>query len=213
MYRCSGSAVASARQMDTQELLLTAGRAVAVYALMLVVIRALGRRTIGNFSAFDLLVALMLGEVVDEIIYGDVRFIQGTVAIVTLGAVTYFDSVLSYFDHGMEAVLEGKPVIVVKHGQFDRHGMRRERMNEKDVLSALRMQGVRDMRQVQYAIVEHDGTVSVMPYDWAEPVIKADVDKEMSKARRAAIGDQEDPPESHCSDSPAALEHAPEDLR
>ena len=198
--------------MDVQELLLTALRAVAVYALMLIVIRALGRRTIGNFSAFDLIVALMLGEVVDEIIYADVRFIQGAVAIVTLGAVAYGDSALSYFDHGMEALLEGKPVVVVKNGRFERKGMRRERMNEKDVLGALRMQGVRDMRQVQYAIVEHDGSVSVMPYDWAEPVIKADVDEAMSKARSAAIG-EDDPPASQRSDSPEALDLAPEELR
>ena len=73
--------------MEPQELLLTAVRAVAVYVLMLVVIRALGKRTVGNFSAFDLLVALMLGEIVDEIIYGDVRFIQGTVAVVSIAAV------------------------------------------------------------------------------------------------------------------------------
>jgi uncharacterized membrane protein YcaP (DUF421 family) len=71
------------------ELLMTAARAFAVYVLMLIVIRALGTRTVGNFSAFDLLVALMLGEVVDEIIYGDVRFVQGTVAIVTIAAITY----------------------------------------------------------------------------------------------------------------------------
>jgi uncharacterized membrane protein YcaP (DUF421 family) len=198
--------------MDVQELLLTALRAVAVYALMLIVIRALGRRTIGNFSAFDLIVALMLGEVVDEIIYADVRFIQGAVAIVTLAAVAYADSALSYFDHGMEALLEGKPVLVVKNGQFERKGMRRERMNEKDVLSALRMQGVRDMRQVQYAIVEHDGSVSVLPYDWAEPVIKADVDETMAKARTAAIG-KDAPPPSYRSDSPKALDLAPEGLR
>jgi uncharacterized membrane protein YcaP (DUF421 family) len=198
--------------MDVRELLLTALRAGAVYVLMLIVIRALGRRTVGNFSAFDLIVALMLGEVVDEIIYGDVRFIQGTVAIVTLGAVAYADSLLSYFDHGMEALLEGKPVLVVKDGQFERQGMRRERMNEKDVLGALRMQGVRDMRQVQYAIVEHDGSVSVMPYDWAEPAIKADVDEAMSRARTAAIG-EDDPPPSHRSDSPYALDFSNKELR
>jgi uncharacterized membrane protein YcaP (DUF421 family) len=154
----------------------------------------------------------MLGEVVDEIIYADVRFIQGAVAIVALGAVAYADSALSYFDHGMEALLEGKPILVVKNGQFERKGMRRERMNEKDVLAELRMQGVRDMRQVQYAIVEHDGSVSVMPYDWAEPLIKADVDEAMSKARIAALG-QDDPPPSHRSDSPQALDRAPEELR
>lgn len=56
--------------METQELLLTAQRAAAVYVLMLVVIRLMGKRTVGNFTAFDLLVALMLGEIVDEIIYG-----------------------------------------------------------------------------------------------------------------------------------------------
>jgi uncharacterized membrane protein YcaP (DUF421 family) len=88
--------------VDATELLRTSGRAVAVYVLMLVVVRALGKRTVGNFSAFDLLVALMLGEVVDEIIYGDVRFIQGTVVIVTLAAVAYLDSVLSY-GHGKPA--------------------------------------------------------------------------------------------------------------
>ena len=64
--------------METQELLLTALRAAAVYVLMLVVIRLMGKRTVGNFTAFDLLVALMLGEIVDEIIYGDVTFAQGT---------------------------------------------------------------------------------------------------------------------------------------
>jgi uncharacterized membrane protein YcaP (DUF421 family) len=64
--------------------MLTAARAAAVSVFMLIVIRALGKRTVGNFSAFDLLVALMLGEVVDEIIYGDVLFTQGAVAIVAM---------------------------------------------------------------------------------------------------------------------------------
>src|SRR5688572_25982261 len=177
--------------MEARELLMTAARAVAVYALMLVVIRALGKRTVGNFSAFDLLVALMLGEVVDEMIYGDVRFIQGTVAIVAIGAVTFAESWLSYWDHGMEAILEGKPTIIVKKGEFDLPGMRRERMNEKDVMGALRIQGVRDMREVKFAIVEHDGTVSVIRYDWAESATRADIDKEMARARQEAIGDQE----------------------
>ena len=54
--------------MDLQELMLTATRALAIYLLMLIVIRALGKRTVGNFAAFDLVVALMLGEVVDEIV-------------------------------------------------------------------------------------------------------------------------------------------------
>jgi uncharacterized membrane protein YcaP (DUF421 family) len=178
---------------------------VAVYVLMLVVVRVLGKRTIGNFSAFDLLVALMLGEVVDEMIYGDVRFIQGTVAIVTIGSVAYLDSLLSFWNRGMEGLLEGKPTLVVKRGEFHRPGMRQERMSEHDVLGALRSRGVRDLREVEYAAVEHDGTVSVMPFDWAQPAIKADVDPEMGRARQAAIGGQDEPPVHKRSDSAAGF--------
>src|SRR5918995_4774226 len=161
--------------MDTQELLLTTARALAVYVLMLIVIRALGKRTIGNFSAFDLIVALMLGEMVDEIIYGDVRFLQGTVAIVAIGAVAYADSWLAYANKRMEAVVEGKPTVVVRDGDFVRSGMRSERMNETDVLGHLRSQGIHDMREVHLAEVEHDGSVSVLKHSWAEPAQKADV--------------------------------------
>ena len=192
---------------------MTAARAAAVYVLMLIVVRALGRRTIGNFSAFDLIVALMLGEIVDEMIYGDVRFIQGTVVIVTIAALAYADSLLSYWDHGLEAILEGKPTIVVRNGEFHRQGMRRERMNEKDVLGALRIQGVRDMREVEYALVEHDGTVSVVSYDWAQAVIKADVDEEMAAARKQALGNEDEPPLSKRTDSPRALNLDPAELR
>src|ERR671916_2930634 len=120
--------------MEPRELLMTAGRAAAVYALMLVVIRLSGKRTIGNFTAFDLLVALMLGEVVDEIIYGDVTFTQGAVAIVTVAVLQYANSWLSYWDHGMDRVLEGSPSVVIRNGQFERAGMRKERMNEKDIM-------------------------------------------------------------------------------
>ena len=86
-------------------------------------------------------------------------------------------------------------------------------MNEKDVLGALRMEGVRDMREVQYAIVEHDGTVSVLPYDWAQPAIKADVDTETSKERLRALGGVDAPPLEKRTDSSKALNLSSEDVR
>lgn len=201
-------ACAAAGRVDPNELLLTAARAAAVYVLMLAVIRALGKRTVGNFSAFDLLVALMLGEVVDEIIYGDVRFLQGTVAIVAIGALSYGDSWLSYFNHGIDKVLEGKPAVVVRDGAFARAGMRAERMNEPEVIAHLRTAGVRDMREVKLAVVERDGAVSVIKESWAEPAQKADVDKEESRLRDEALKGREEPPHHKRTDTPKALEES-----
>ena len=68
--------------VDVNELLLTALRASFVYFYLLIIVRILGKREIGASSAFDLLVALMLGDVVDEVIYGDVTILQGVIAIV-----------------------------------------------------------------------------------------------------------------------------------
>ncbi len=192
--------------MDVQELLMTSARAAAVYVFMLIVIRALGKRTVGNFSAFDLLVALMLGEMVDEIIYGDVRFIQGAVAIVVIGALAYTDAWLSYA--GMDTLLEGKPTVVIRDGEYDRKGMRAERMNEHDVLAHLREQGIHDMREVHLAVVENDGSMSVLKEPWAEAAQKADVLEEAEKARARAIGAQDTPPPEKRTDSSFALARA-----
>lgn len=192
--------------MDAQELLMTAARAAAVYVFMLIVIRALGKRTVGNFSAFDLLVALMLGEIVDEIIYGDVRFIQGTVAVVSIGALAYADSVLAFRSDRMERILEGTPTVVLRDGEFDREGMRKERMNEKDVLGHLRAQGIHDIREVHLGVVENDGSLSVLKHPWAEPAQKADVLKDEHAERARVIGDEDTPSSIKRTDSPAALD-------
>ena len=64
-------------EIDLNELMWTALRASFVYLFLLLVVRLLGKREIGNTSAFDLVVALILGEVVDEIIYADVTILQG----------------------------------------------------------------------------------------------------------------------------------------
>jgi uncharacterized membrane protein YcaP (DUF421 family) len=161
--------------MDWQELGMTAARGVLVYVVMLIVIRLLGKRTVGNFTAFDLLVALMLGEVVDEIIYGDVTIAQGMVAILVIALCKYLTAWITYWDHGLNRLFEGTPTELVRHGEFVRKGMRAEAMNEQEVLAALRLNGISDLREVKSAIMEVDGQMSVIREPWAEPATKGDV--------------------------------------
>lgn len=161
--------------MDWQELGLTAARALLVYVVMLIVIRVLGKRTVGNFTAFDLLVALMLGEVVDEIIYGDVTIAQGMVAIGVVALAKYLTAWLTYFDHGFNRVLEGKAREVVRHGELVRDALRAEIINEQEVHSALRLHGIDDIKEVKSATMEVDGEISILLEEWAEPLQKRDV--------------------------------------
>jgi len=192
--------------MEVHELLMTALRGFGVYALMLVVIRITGKRSVGNFTAFDLLVALMLGEVVDEIIYGDVTFAQGSVAIVAIAMAQYANSWLSYWKHGFDRILEGVPTILVKDGKLQRDGMRKERMNEKEVMAELRHQQIEDIREVKLALVENDGVVSVIRHKWAEPIQKADLGGEHAKEKERATGGKDDPPASRRTDAKKMIE-------
>jgi uncharacterized membrane protein YcaP (DUF421 family) len=189
--------------VDVQDLLLTSARAAAVYVLMLLVIRALGKRTVGNFSAFDLLIALMLGDLVDEIVYGDVRFLTGAVAIVTLAGLAALDAYASYANARVRALLEGKPTVVLRNGELIHDGMRAERLSEQDVMAMLRLQGVQDVREVRLATVEADGELSVLKQEWAEPTTRADVDPSQAD-RRAAVAALPAMP----TDSPRALGEA-----
>lgn len=161
--------------MDVHELAWTALRAAGVYIVMLVVIRLLGKRTVGNFSAFDLLVALMLGEVVDEVIYGDVGLAQGLVAVLVVAALQYGNSWLSYRSPRFARLAEGQPTPVLVDGAFHAPGMSKERMSRGEVLAALRMQGICDPADVKLAQIEPDGMVSVIRQDWAEPLRKKDL--------------------------------------
>jgi uncharacterized membrane protein YcaP (DUF421 family) len=174
--------------MDIQELLMTALRATAVYLLVLIVIRFMGKRAVGNFSAFDLLVALMIGEIVDEMIYGDVTFLQGVVPIIIIVLMHEANAWLSYLGGVFNRLLEGTPSVIVKDGEFQREGMRRERMSEEDVMAQLRLHGIDVLREVKLATVENDGQVSVIHQQWAAPLQKADLGGEAARQKEAATG-------------------------
>lgn len=183
--------------MDPKELLFTAARSLALYVLMLIVIRVLGKRTIGNFSAFDLLVALMLGEVVDEIIYADVPFVQGTLAILVIAAAKYASSWLAHSSDFLNRLLEGRPTMLVRGGKVIKEGLRTEIMHPLELMASLRLKGIQDIREIKLAVMEVDGIVSVIKEEWAEPVQKQDLTPDQET--------ESEPPDDKRTDTPRAM--------
>ena len=172
-------------EIDITELLYTALRASFVYVFLLIVVRLLGKREIGNTSAFDLIVALILGEVVDEIIYGDVTILQGVVAIVVVAIWHVANSWASFKSKFIEKLTGAPPTVVIKNGQIQRKNLAKERLNEDELLSELRMMGVDDVKEVEQATLEPNGKISVIQEDWAKPVQRQDL-SELKPARKKA---------------------------
>lgn len=163
--------------MDWQELAMTAVRASVIYAFLLVVLRLLGKRTVGGSTAFDFMVALILGEVVDEPIYGDVPMTQALLVIVVIAAWHYANSWLSYRSIRFDHLAGGTPTVLVRDGQIQRDGMRREHVNEEELHTLLRLQQVDDIREVKAATLETTGELSVIKTEEARELQKGDLDR------------------------------------
>jgi uncharacterized membrane protein YcaP (DUF421 family) len=170
-------------EIDWTELMYTALRASFVYVFLLIVVRLLGKREIGNTSAFDLIVALILGEVVDEIIYGDVTILQGVTAIVVVAIWHVVNSWASFKSQIIDKITGAPPTVMVKNGQIQHKNLAKERLNEDELRSELRMMGVDDVKEVKQATLEPNGKISVIQEDWAKPVQRQDL-TELKPAKR-----------------------------
>ena len=171
--------------MDTQDLLLTAGRASLVYVVVLLVIRLLGKRSVGAFGAFDLLVALMLGEVVDEIIFGDVTLAKGFTAIAIIALWHFVNGWAAYKSKFIDWLTESSACVLVEHGEIKHDHLASERLNEEELWTALREQGIEDIKEVKLAMLETDGKISVIQEEWAKPLEKRDLQR-LREVRAAA---------------------------
>jgi uncharacterized membrane protein YcaP (DUF421 family) len=191
--------------MDANQLLLTGARALLTFAVMLVILRLMGKREIGSFSPFDLLVALMLGEIVDEAIYGDVSFPQFLVAALAIAGCQWVTGWLCCRSRKLEHLLEGVPTVLIRDGEMQRDAMRKERVTEEEIMELLREQSLDDLREVRLGTLESNGQLSVLKAEWAETVQKSDLMGEERRLKEQDTGGQEEPPVEKQTYSPQAL--------
>lgn len=167
--------------MDPQDLLVTALRASLIYFFLLFVVRVLGKRSVGAISAFDLVVALMLGEVVDEAIFGDVSMAKGLLAIGVIALWHFVNGWASFRSKTIDRLTAGEPAVVVENGKFQRDVLARERINEEEVLSQMRLQSIDKLEEVRRAAVEPSGHLSFIPTEDAKPLQKGDLRRKPAK--------------------------------
>lgn len=162
--------------MDYQELALTAGRAIVIYVFVLIVVRLLGKRTVGNFTAFDLIVAFIISEVVDEPIYGDVPMVQAFVAIGVVAALHYANSFLGFHFPSFDELTGGKPRLLIENGKMIKRAMAAEHVNENELESMLRECEIDDIHDVARGTLETNGQLSVIRTEPARELEKRDLD-------------------------------------
>jgi uncharacterized membrane protein YcaP (DUF421 family) len=152
-------------------------RAIAAYVYLLFATRATGKRVVAQATAFDFVVALILGDLIDDALWAEVslaRFATAVTAIV--GADIIVKLLARRFDFVFKLVA-GSPRIVLRSGVAQKSELRRLQLNDEDLQSLLRQEDISDRQEVREARVEIDGQLSVLKEDWAEPLQRRDRDK------------------------------------
>jgi uncharacterized membrane protein YcaP (DUF421 family) len=139
-------------------------RPVLVYMFLVVGVRAAGRRELAQLNSFDLVVLMMLANTVQNATIGnDNSMVGGLIGVSALLAVNWAVVRFLYRHPVVDRLLEGGPVELIRDGRVLRRQLEREVITEEELLEAVRKQGLRDAADVDRAVLETGGTISVVP--------------------------------------------------
>ena len=140
-------------------------RAAAVYLVLLLLFRLVGKRTLAETGAFDLVLLLIISEAIQQaLIDGDNSMTNAFLIVLTLLGLNVGISLLKQRSPLVERLVDDVPLVIVADGRPLRELMDKARVDEKDILQAARQQeGLERTDQIKYAVLERSGGISVVP--------------------------------------------------
>ena len=141
-------------------------RACVVYFVLLLMIRASGKRTMGQFTPFDMLLVVLLGNAVQNALLGsDTSVAGGLLLAITLISLNWIVGFVSARSEKVEALIEGSPVLLARDGNVYREVLRKELISRADFDKALREAGCEAIDEVKLAVLETNGHITIIKRD------------------------------------------------
>ena len=137
-------------------------RALVVYVVTLAIIRLGKKRFMGRATAFDVIVGIVLGSIASRAITGNAPMVPALTAAAVVMALHWGFSAVAVRWEFFGRVIKGRSRLLIKDGEVDENEMRAAHMTSRDLLVAVREQGVSEISQVSEARLERDGSVSVL---------------------------------------------------
>jgi uncharacterized membrane protein YcaP (DUF421 family) len=132
------------------------------FAALMILLRGSGKRTLSKLNAFDFVFVVAVGSVfASTIISKDITLIEGVASMATLIVIQVTLAELAMRFPVVERIINGKPTLLFSHGKFIPRALKKERVTEEEVRSAIRAKGVNRVEDVDAVVLENDGSLSV----------------------------------------------------
>lgn len=167
-------------------------RGIFLYFLIIFAVRLMGKRQIGELAPSELVITILISNIATLAMEDvSVPLFTGIVPILTLVCLDVLASYISLKSRRLRHAVSGKPKIIISNGVIDQNVLKTLRYTVDDLMSTLRTQGIFDITQVQYAVVETTGAVSAL--------LKAE-DLPLTPKTSASPDKPSDPPQAIISD-------------
>lgn len=151
-------------------------RTFLLYLLVILAMRMMGKRQVGELQPSELVIAIMISDVASIPMQNTgVPLISGVIPILTLLTAELLVSFVSLKNRKFRRLLSGKPSILIYKGRINEKEMERQRFNLEDLLEELRINNFADVSQIDYAVLETNGEISIIPKTEARPVTISDL--------------------------------------
>jgi len=139
-------------------------RATAAFFFVFAITRLVGRRELGSLEPFDVILLVVTGDLIQQGITQSDTSVTGAFLVITvIGLMTVAFSYLSFRVRPLRHVLEGEPVVLVENGRPIERNLRRERIRVEELEESARLQQVESLDDVRLAVLETNGSISIIP--------------------------------------------------
>lgn len=174
------------------ELLIIGFRTVFLYVFLLVILRVMGKREVGELGVIDIVVFIIMAEVAAMIVESPKKpIIEGILPILLLLAIQYISSLFSLKSKIFRNLVDGDPTLIIKNGHIQENEMRKQRYNLDDLFQQLRENQVGSIHNVTFAYLEPSGNLSVFTKDGDLPIVGLVLDGEIQQEHLQLIGKTE----------------------
>lgn len=154
------------RENDALFLLEIGFRVAFIYLFAVLIMRFMGKRGNRSLSMFENVLIIALGSAIgDSMFYPKVPLVYACIVIVIIVGISRYIQYLQIRVKVVNTFLDGKPIILIKNGEIQISGLKASRIREEELYGMLRIGGVRNMGEVEFAILERTGDLSIFKYE------------------------------------------------
>ena len=168
--------------MDIIEALLIIPRSLLSLFILFLVTKLIGKKQVSELSLFDYVIGISIGNFTAEMTMSlDVQFINGVMALLTFGLFAYLISLLTMKSIRIRRFFIGVPTVIIQNGKIIEKAMKHVMIDINDLLEQCRINGYYDLTQIEYAIMEANGKISIMPKSEYNPLTPNDMKKKVAQ--------------------------------